>query len=130
MEIDKFAYSKLTTALALNWIIKKLKDMLDFQISPTGELRNYSIDVHKIAHRTIIDRTEVYTIVYKVMLFNFNISPMEMTELRDASDLYNTLNFDVKESYIILHNYCCKRLREEISKFHPELSLMRCGKKY
>lgn len=53
-----------------------------------------------------------------------------ISHLEDIEDLYdNTLEMNKKEDFITLHNYCCRRLREEIDKIYPEYSLTKLGKK-
>lgn len=47
----------------------------------------------------------------------------------DITELYNALDMDKPENYITFHNYCCKRLREEINRLHPEFSLVKINKK-
>ena len=45
-------------------------------------------------------------------------------KLRDIDDFVKNLNLYKLEDNIILHNYCCRRLREEINKYRPELNLI------
>jgi hypothetical protein len=47
----------------------------------------------------------------KVKLYNDRGSSKE---LNDIVELFNSLDFNTIDSHIIFHNYCCRRLREEI----------------
>lgn len=49
--------------------------------------------------------------------------------LVDIVELYKDLDIGLADDSVLLHNYCCMRLREEINKIHPEYSLTKLIKK-
>lgn len=116
MEIDQFGISHLSRLLMMNIPVEALGYITGFTLiyKPSNPeiLSQYYI--------TVIERKD--GTVFCIFHYDKN-----KHKLKDVEKMYEDLDRYSRDSYIALHNYCCRRLREEIQTI-TGLGLCKIGK--
>ncbi len=125
MELDYFCRPQLVTQENGNIVIN-YNHGVDCIFAPnTGyeEIDNYFILLYPS------DDNFYFGTAYKSKFAFINLDKGVNRNLIDIVELYEDLDINSAKDLILLHNYCCRRLREEINKLYPEYSLTKISKK-
>jgi hypothetical protein len=109
MELDDFCTSGITDSYP-NCDIYNLLEGSGIYITPKDtKLKKYYINISNWGIVDFINETSRTKLIARICE-----NGVEINSLVDVLELFNISDFTKQDSYVTLHNYCCRRLREEI----------------